>query len=194
MRKIFNLVIQDRSDSKERPIEFVESFEVREDVQDPEKALREAIKEFVLSDTDEAKAAISHTCGYFNWADAISAVPESLFIKHGLTLLKQVSIDVFVDHNEILCDLDADKSPALHKVKKLIKELISNGEKDTEYWARGDNFFAESVAEELSERNKKLRTLLVMETITEETINKLIEAEKDDSLVSMYEEILDNLL
>jgi len=194
MRKIFNLVIQDRSDSKERPIEFVESFEVREDVQDPEKALREAIKEFVLSDTDEAKAAISHACGHFNWADAISAVPENLFIKHGLTFLKQVSIDVFVDHNEILCDLDADKSPALLNVKKLIKELISNGEKDAEYWARGDNFFAESVAEELSERNKKLRTLLVMETITEETINKLIEAEKDDSLVSMYEEILDNLL
>jgi len=79
-------------------------------------------------------------------------------------------------------------------VKKLICDYIINGKKDIEYWERGQNLYAENIADKIAERNEKLETLLVMETIDAGLIKKLIETETDDDLIAIYEEILDELI
>lgn len=101
MKKILNLVVQDRSDPK-NPVEFIESFKLRGGIQQPEQALRSAVSEFINSGTVEAQEALNYANGCFNWGDAMRAVPRGLFIKHGLTPLNKDSIDIFVEHNEIL--------------------------------------------------------------------------------------------
>lgn len=109
MAKILNLVIEDHSDPRKTAI-TVESFLIREGVQDPEKALRAAVKEYVSSGTEESKHALEYACGYFNWGDAISSIPSSLFKKHGLTMFNQDAADVFVDHDEVLCADSPDEA------------------------------------------------------------------------------------
>ena len=104
MAKILNLIIQDWNEPTDRANNFAESFEIIGDVQEPEKALRAAVREFIDSGTAEAKQALEYACGCFNWGDAISSVPDSLFEKHGLRKLHCEALDVFVDHDEILCD------------------------------------------------------------------------------------------
>ena len=186
--KVLNLIVQDRNDFK-NPKEFVESYAVREDVQNPEQALRNAIKEFVCSGTEEAKTALSYACGCFNWGDALCNVPESIFIKHGLTPMKQNAVDVFVDHDEILADNDPDD--LFHKIKQNIREHIKRGEREIRHWEEAENMVAESMANAISLQNEKLTLLLGLEEITEDTMTKLIEEETDDNLILIYENIRD---
>jgi hypothetical protein len=76
-------------------------------------------------------------------------------------------------------------------IKEYIGKCISDGEDDIIYWQKGQNLFAEKAADSISERNEKLKKLLTAESINEGMIGKLIETEADDSLVLMYEDILD---
>jgi hypothetical protein len=100
--KVLNLVIQLSRDWDELETSVV-SYSVRDDVVSPEDALRGAVQDFIDSGTDESKAALSYACGCFNWGDAMSSVPDSYFIKRGLTpLTGYESIDVFVKHDEVL--------------------------------------------------------------------------------------------
>ena len=108
--KILNLIIQDWSDISNNKTQWVESFIIREDVQDPKASLYNAVKEFVNSGTDEAKKALDYACGSYNWGDAISSVPDELFVKHGLTRIYKDTVNLFVDHDEILCDSENDET------------------------------------------------------------------------------------
>jgi len=189
--KILNLTIQDRSNFK-NPKEFVVSFEVREDVDNSEEMLRKAVKEFLLSETDESKQAISYSNNCFNWGDVFSFVPDSFFIKHGLTPLNQAAIDIFVDHDEILTtDLSDDLK--LLEVRNLIKTGIEEVKQQIAFWENAENPVAEGIAESLSERDKKLCSLMATVDINEQLVNELIKSEEDDDLIVIYEGILDIL-
>jgi len=196
MVKILNLVVQDESDPDDST-EFVVSFEIREDIHQPEKALRDAVQEFVNSDTDETKQAISNAQGLFNWGDAMTAVPDNLFIKHGLTKLNTAAIDVFVNLNEILCDYSAYKSKQckqksiLFDVKKHINDYIIKWNEDIRYWKKGENLYAEEMADKISEQNQKLKNLMTVEIIDADYIKNLIISETEDELIVIYEEILE---
>ena len=196
--KILNLAIQDESDPDEST-KFVVSFEIRDDIQQPEQALRDAVQEFINSGTDEAKQAISNTNGLFNWGDAMTAVPDSLFIKHGLTKINAESISVFVNLNELLNDYSAYRGEKrkeimlIAKIKKLINDHIIDGYESIKYWKKGENMFADETAEIISDRNDKLKQLIVMDIIDADLINKLIKSETDNELILIYEEILEYL-
>lgn len=101
--RIMNLIIRDM-DTKDWKI-GVENFWVDEDVEDPERALREAVQNFLKSGTEAAREAISYSCGYFNWGDVMSSVPDELFARHGLRKMSGCeAVDVNVEHDEILFD------------------------------------------------------------------------------------------
>ena len=104
MSKILNLVIVDRADLRSTKI-IVESFAIRDDVTDPEWALRKSVRDFVYSGAENAKQALDYANGSYNWGDVITTVPDEVFAKNGLTRLKQNAVDVHVDHDEILCDM-----------------------------------------------------------------------------------------
>jgi hypothetical protein len=197
MPKILNVIIQDWCDISNNRNEWVESFEICENIQQPETALRNAVKEFVDSGTEESKKVLDYACGGFNWGDVSVSVPDELFIKHGLTRIYHDTVNVFVDHDEILCDYPAGTLKHENDnqiiIKKLINEHIINGYEDIKYWERGKNLFAEEAADKISDRIEKLKQLIVMETIDADSINKLIETETDDELILIYEEILENL-
>lgn len=106
MPKILNLAIVDNHNPENPPSIFIESFQYDDGIQDPEKALRDAIREFINSDTEDAKKAKSYSCQSYNWGDAMSSVPDNFFVKHGLVRLNQNAVDVFVDHDEILCETE----------------------------------------------------------------------------------------
>ena len=110
--KILNVIIQDWSDFSNNKNQWVESFEIREDVQNPETALRNAVKEFVNSGTEESEKALDYACGGYNWGDVCISVPDEIFVKHGLTRICKDTVNVFVDHDEILCG-DSDDAEEL---------------------------------------------------------------------------------
>ena len=200
MAKILNLVIQDRSNIK-NITEWIETFNISDEVQQPETALRNAVKEFVTSGTENAKEALDYACGGYNWGDAMSSVPDKLFMKHGLARLYSETVDVFVEHDEVLCgdiisDLDSEDDNeilAFDKIKRIIKEHIAKGEKDIKAWENCENLYAESVADKIAAQNEKLKTLLLLKEINGDLINNLINSETEDELIVIYEEILDEL-
>ena len=116
-------------------------------------------------------------------------------------MLYQDAVDVFVDHDEILCDYSKNESMyeddtqaiLLAKIKKLINDFIIDGNEDIKYWHKGKNLFAEETADKIAERNEKLKKLLGMETINADLLKKLIDSETDDELIVIYEEILEYL-
>ena len=78
---------------------------------DPEKAMRDAIREFLL--TSEGLNAIEETSNDFNWGDAMVYIPEKLWNKHGLETLYEedrvttgIPIDIVVDQDEVLIPYD----------------------------------------------------------------------------------------
>lgn len=81
---------------------WIDTFEVEDFVENPERAIRDAVKEFL--DTDEGKKALSYTCHDFNWGDAVVYVPEEIWKKHGLRFRTVKSVDVVVDQDEVLCE------------------------------------------------------------------------------------------
>lgn len=107
MEKFVNLIINDRGNEA---ASMVVTYKIEDGISDPEQALRDAIKDFVTSGTEEAKSALREACGCFNWGDAIIRVPDNYFIKHGLAPFQQDAEDVFVDHDEILCDDEPDET------------------------------------------------------------------------------------
>ncbi len=114
MPRVMNLVMTDLSDPKNAEV-FVESFDVRSDVADPEKALRDAVNEFVQSGSAASTQALAFANGYYNWGDAMSSIPVSLFSKHGLTRLYRETVDVHVDHNELLGNPPGDALEATNE-------------------------------------------------------------------------------
>lgn len=94
-----NLIIEDRN---EEASSFVVSYRIKDGVQEPEKALRAAVQDFLTSGTEEAKEAVDYSCGCFNWGDAVVRVPNSYFEKYGIVPDCQCAVDVFVNHDEIL--------------------------------------------------------------------------------------------
>ena len=196
--KILNLAVRDESEPYDST-EFIVSFEIREDIQQPEQALRNAVQEFINSGTDEAKQALSNARGLFNWGDAMTAVPDNLFIKHGLTKLNTENVDVFVNLNEILSDYISYQSEErkqqliIVKIKKLIRDYIIKWNDEIKYWLNGENLYAERMADKISEQNEKLKNLLAAEIIDADYMKKLIEAETAEELIVIYEEILEYL-
>ena len=75
-------------------------------------------------------------------------------------------------------------------IRKYIQECINAGKEDIAYWDKGQNLFAESIADNIYDKNQKLEKLLAAEAITKDMIGKLIKTETDDSLVLIYEDIL----
>ncbi len=100
--KTLNLVIVDRVEPLKTEA-YVHSFSLQGDIKQPEKALRNAVKEFITSGTEECRAALNFANGYYNWGDAMSTVPDSIFEKHGLVRLNQDAVDIIVNHDEVLC-------------------------------------------------------------------------------------------
>jgi hypothetical protein len=111
MEKILNLVVVDHSEPF-KPMACVHSFAYRDDILQPDKALRAAVGEFVTSGTDESEAALKFANGFYNWADAMSTVPNALFEKRGLSRIYQDTVDITVDHDEVLCGGSAEASGA----------------------------------------------------------------------------------
>ena len=117
--KTLNLVIQfsrewDKYDT------FVVPYAIRDDVEDPEAALRAAVQDFLASGTEDAKHAIDYSCGYFNWGDVLSFVPNSYFVNRGLTPIEGDFIDVTVNHDEVL-EKSSDKDEDDDKNKEKIQ-------------------------------------------------------------------------
>ena len=97
-----NLVVQ-RRDGKGAS---VVSFKVCESVDCPEDALRNAIRDFIYSSSEESKKALSRARGYFNWGDALSAIPKEYYSKYGLVpILNECAWDdIVVTYDEVLDD------------------------------------------------------------------------------------------
>jgi len=106
--RIINLVIQDFSNPRETK-SWIVSYSVDNSVEKPEEALRNAVRQFMTFGSEESKSALNYACGCFNWGDVMSSVPDSVFIKNGLKPLNENSIDIFVDHDEILCDQEQEE-------------------------------------------------------------------------------------
>ena len=188
MRKTFNLALQDHN---EPAASFVVTFYIKDGLYEPEKALRDAVNEFLSSGTEEALKALKEANCYYNWGDALGSVPDEIWEKHGLTRRTSISMSSFVDYNESLFDSSSDD--LLVAIKKIVSYYIINGEKDISYWQRGENLVADEIADEIAERNEKLRKLLGMEVIDSDLIKQLIESETDDELIDIYEQIQEEM-
>lgn len=103
MRKTFNLALQDRNEPE---ASFVVTFYMRDGLYEPEKSLRDAIKDFLSSGTKEAQKALKEANGYFNWGNALGSVPDELWEKYGLSRRTSISMSSFVDYNEMLNNPD----------------------------------------------------------------------------------------
>lgn len=86
---------------------WIDTFLADDSVEDPEQALREAVKEFLS--TEEGKQAISYTCHDFNWGDAVSFVPEEIWAKYGLKFQTFKSVDIKVNQDEVLCEAQKEE-------------------------------------------------------------------------------------
>lgn len=69
------------------------------EVFDVEKALRDAVAEYL--ETDSGKKVVEYNCGDFNWGDAILNVPDVIWKNHGLIHLNSTAV-VSVNHDENL--------------------------------------------------------------------------------------------
>lgn len=100
--RIMNLIIRDLTDLEWKI--WVENFWIDSMVKDPEKSLRNAVRDFLNSGTEEAKAAVEQAAGAFNWGDVLNIVPAVYFLKHGLRRVDGYeTVNINVEHNEILC-------------------------------------------------------------------------------------------
>lgn len=96
--RVVNLIRERRSENEY----WVDTFIIADNVQNPEQALREAVAEFLASDA--GKEEIERSCHDFNWGDAVMAVPDAIWEKHGLSLCREnIAVDVLVDQDEVLC-------------------------------------------------------------------------------------------
>ena len=105
-----------------------------------------------------------------------------IFLTHGINL--------YLIINERRANMN-NETKILSNMKKHIQEFIKNGEEDILHWENGQNLIAENIANSIYARNEKLKKLLMVEPITKNIIEELINAETDDSLVLIYEDIID---
>ena len=97
---LVNLIIIDRNEDSA----MTAVFRAAENNTNPEESLRNAIRDFIESGSDEAEKALEHSCGNFNWGDAICRVPELYYRKHGLEFSGETYTDVVVDRCETLSE------------------------------------------------------------------------------------------
>ena len=101
--RLLNVIVQ--NDSFEyRDNNFVLTYEVADHVKDPVANLRSAIQEY--GRTEQGKRDTAYACGYYNWGDAACAAMDEILAKYGLTSLDKGTVDIFVNHDEILIDGD----------------------------------------------------------------------------------------
>lgn len=93
---ILNLIRERTSEN----LTITDTFFVNDFVVDAEKALRNAVAEYL--NTKEGKRAIELTCNDFNWGDAIMGVPDKIWFKHGLSMDNEKVVIVKVNQDEIL--------------------------------------------------------------------------------------------
>ena len=72
-----------------------------EEVKDPEKNLRKAVKDYLK--TDAGKQQLNINCGCFNWGD-VADIEESFFIPYGIYTFEVKDVDLAVNHNESFVD------------------------------------------------------------------------------------------
>lgn len=106
MTKIFNLCIRDACERTVRMDVVPFIFDDKE-VTDPEKAVRAAVSDFLNS--GESKEAREYASGAFNWGDAMSSIPDKYFKVRGLIPVSAKTIDVEVEHDEILISGDYEE-------------------------------------------------------------------------------------
>lgn len=96
-------------------------FIAQDHVDNPEKALRKAIDDYLF--TPDGKDMINYSCGDFNWGDAVMSVSEECLNKHGIELkyddktytISGDTIEITVNQDEVLIRtehedaLDTDK-------------------------------------------------------------------------------------
>lgn len=68
---------------------------------DQEQAIRDAVREYLF--TKEGKKAAADTNWDFNWGDAIMLVPDEIWAKHGLSLVREDATGIRVNQDEVLC-------------------------------------------------------------------------------------------
>ncbi|WP_214688281.1 MULTISPECIES: hypothetical protein [unclassified Exiguobacterium] len=93
--RLVNLVRERKSDNSH----VVDTFLVKDSITEPEVALRDAVKDFLMS--DEGKKCVIYACGDFNWGDAISNITDEFLQPHGLVSFN-VSETIVVNQDEVL--------------------------------------------------------------------------------------------
>lgn len=94
--KILNLVRERKAENWS----VTDSFWVEDFVENPEEALRNAVKDFMIS--EDGKDGIIYACGDYNWGDAISGITDEFLIPHGLRWYNEDVITVIVNQDELL--------------------------------------------------------------------------------------------
>ena len=98
---IFKFVFRVKDDFVFDNRKWVMYFKPIECVNNPEAAVRAAIKDFITSDTDDAKEALRMSGGEFSWGDVFYLMPESFFKNYGIELIYKKMITEFaVDYDE----------------------------------------------------------------------------------------------
>ena len=77
---------------------------VKTDLPDNElkRAVKAAAREFILSDTTEARTAMSATEGRFNWTDACLWIPDGIQLRHGFLIAGTSHAAFVTNHDEDL--------------------------------------------------------------------------------------------
>ena len=94
--RVLNLVRERSSENWSR----IDTFIVEDYVTNPEKALRNAVKDFMQS--EDGRKAVEYACGDFNWGDAITYITNDFLGIYGLTICEQDIETVLVDQDELL--------------------------------------------------------------------------------------------
>lgn len=100
--KHVNLVIENTSDLFKRNVMVLHFMVLDKSIEQPEDAIRKAVREYLK--TPEGKRAAEYSSGDYNWGDVASTIPDSFWKEHGLLPMNTASVDVWVNHDEVLCE------------------------------------------------------------------------------------------
>lgn len=89
---------------------YTDYYVAREEVADPEAALRSAVDEFLF--TDEGREMILYTSEDYNWGDASMSLTDDVLSKHGMERLREDHaytlngevVEVVVNQDEVLVE------------------------------------------------------------------------------------------
>jgi hypothetical protein len=99
--KIFNLIVRDSSYTPAR-IWLIPFLYDDSKIKNPEKVVRKAVRDFLK--TEEGKEAKEYACGCFNWGDVMASIPDEYFESYGIIPFGDTSINVEVEHDEVLSE------------------------------------------------------------------------------------------